>query len=222
MDLKSKIPVLTVYDENGNRIPIPAIAGKSAYAYAKEGGYTGTEEEFAQKMADESAVPPLRLFASGFEAGTTVNPIKITNKNPSTNAAYTAEEISEMAMTRPVVMNTTRATMYGNIDGTFRYYRAVQTNGELAYVEFTGYYADLDGKWIPATAKIGADNIVVIEDETWAGGGVSFIPDETLKFENDTLSVNTIDTVKEGSKLPITSGAVFTTVGNIEVLMKTI
>lgn len=54
------------------------------------------------------------------------------------------------------------------------------------------------------------------------GGGVSFIPDETLKFENDTLSVNTIDTVKEGSKLPITSGAVFTTVGNIEVLMKTI
>lgn len=49
-----------------------------------------------------------------------------------------------------------------------------------------------------------------------------FSTDETLKFENDTLSVNTIDTVKEGSKLPITSGAVFTTVGNIEVLMKTI
>lgn len=30
-----------------------ALAGKSAYQYAVEGGYTGTEEEFAAKMAEE-------------------------------------------------------------------------------------------------------------------------------------------------------------------------
>ena len=29
------------------------LAGKSAYQYAVEGGYTGTEEEFAAKMAEE-------------------------------------------------------------------------------------------------------------------------------------------------------------------------
>ena len=29
--------------------------GKSAYEYAQEGGYTGTEEEFAQKLASESS-----------------------------------------------------------------------------------------------------------------------------------------------------------------------
>ena len=28
--------------------------GKSAYAYAVEGGYTGTEEEFAAKLAEET------------------------------------------------------------------------------------------------------------------------------------------------------------------------
>ena len=31
--------------------------GKSAYEYAQEGGYTGTEEEFAALLAKESAMP---------------------------------------------------------------------------------------------------------------------------------------------------------------------
>ena len=29
-------------------------AGKSAYAYAQDGGYTGTEEQFAAKLAEET------------------------------------------------------------------------------------------------------------------------------------------------------------------------
>lgn len=49
--MSTKIPILSVYDENGNEIPIPAIRGKSAYQYAKDGGYTGTEAEFAERMA---------------------------------------------------------------------------------------------------------------------------------------------------------------------------
>lgn len=42
--------ILIVRDNKGNEYEIPAIKGpkgKSAYDYAKEGGYTGTEEEFA-------------------------------------------------------------------------------------------------------------------------------------------------------------------------------
>lgn len=42
--------ILTIRDANGKEQEIPAIKGKngkSAYDYAKEGGYTGTEEEFA-------------------------------------------------------------------------------------------------------------------------------------------------------------------------------
>lgn len=33
-------------------------AGKSAYSYAKDGGYTGTEEEFAEKLAHETEAIP--------------------------------------------------------------------------------------------------------------------------------------------------------------------
>ena len=44
------IPMLSVFDENGNEIAIPAIVGKSAYQYAVSNGYTGTEEEFAEAM----------------------------------------------------------------------------------------------------------------------------------------------------------------------------
>ena len=42
--------VLKIKDEQGNVIEIPSIRGKSAYEYAVEAGYTGTEEEFAEKM----------------------------------------------------------------------------------------------------------------------------------------------------------------------------
>lgn len=34
----------------------PGLDGKSAYQYAQDGGYTGTEEEFAQKLAKEIKV----------------------------------------------------------------------------------------------------------------------------------------------------------------------
>ena len=49
------MPILRVKDEHGNEIPIPAIRGKSAYEYAKDGGYTGTEDEFKTKLAAEWA-----------------------------------------------------------------------------------------------------------------------------------------------------------------------
>ena len=47
--------ILKVKDKKGKISEIPAIQGKSAYEYAKDGGYTGTEEEFAAKIAGEWA-----------------------------------------------------------------------------------------------------------------------------------------------------------------------
>ena len=40
-----------VYD--GSKYVLAGADGKSAYQYAQEGGYTGTEEEFAEKLAQE-------------------------------------------------------------------------------------------------------------------------------------------------------------------------
>ena len=51
MAKRYKTSVLSVYDENGNKIAVPALEGKSAYEYAKDGGYAGTEEEFAEMLA---------------------------------------------------------------------------------------------------------------------------------------------------------------------------
>ena len=51
--------ILKIRDENNNIISIPAIKGdkgdngKSAYQYAQEGGFTGTEEEFSTKLAQD-------------------------------------------------------------------------------------------------------------------------------------------------------------------------
>lgn len=42
---------LRIKDDAGNVTEIPAIQGKSAYSYAQDGGYTGTEEEFGIKLA---------------------------------------------------------------------------------------------------------------------------------------------------------------------------
>ena len=53
MAKRYKTSVLSVYDSNGNKIGVPAIKGKSAYEYAKDGGYTGTEAEFAAMQAGD-------------------------------------------------------------------------------------------------------------------------------------------------------------------------
>ena len=45
--------ILKVKDSNGTIHEIYALQGKSAYQYAQEGGYTGTEAEFAAKLAAE-------------------------------------------------------------------------------------------------------------------------------------------------------------------------
>ena len=44
-------------------------AGKSAYAYAQDGGYTGTEAEFAAKLAKERFANPNALTFTGAVEG---------------------------------------------------------------------------------------------------------------------------------------------------------
>ena len=55
-----------------------------------------------------------------------------------------------------------------------------------------------------------------------ASGGTAFTTDETLSLKDGVLSVNTADVVEADNTLPVTSAAVQTTVGNIEVLLQTI
>lgn len=54
------------------------------------------------------------------------------------------------------------------------------------------------------------------------GGGVNYIIGDGLKLEGRTLSVDTATEVEQDNTKPITSAAVYTTVGNIEALLETI
>ena len=51
--------ILKVRDADGTVHEIYALQGKSAYQYAQESGYTGTEEEFAAKLASEYKINPI-------------------------------------------------------------------------------------------------------------------------------------------------------------------
>jgi hypothetical protein len=59
-------------------------------------------------------------------------------------------------------------------------------------------------------------------EEALENAGQHFETDETLYLENGVLGVNTATDVEGDNTLPITSAAVYETVGNIEVLLKTI
>ena len=54
------------------------------------------------------------------------------------------------------------------------------------------------------------------------GGGVYFETDETLSLVDGVLGVNTAHEPDPDNTLPITSAAVYTTVGNINALLETI
>lgn len=57
---------------------------------------------------------------------------------------------------------------------------------------------------------------------TGSGSGMDYAIGHGLKVENNVLLVDTAQEVEQDNTLPITSAAVHTTVGNIEILLKTI
>ena len=61
--------ILKVRDADGTVHEIHALQGKSAYQYAVEGGYTGTEAEFIAKLAAEKVANPYALTFTGAATG---------------------------------------------------------------------------------------------------------------------------------------------------------
>ncbi len=61
--------------------------GKSAYQYAKDGGYTGTEAEFAEKLAAEKFANPAALKFTGAVTGSYDGSNPLTVKIPSGGGA---------------------------------------------------------------------------------------------------------------------------------------
>lgn len=70
--------------------------GKSAYAYAVEGGYTGTEEEFAAKLAAEKFANPNALTFTGAVAGSYDGSAAVTVEIPSGEGSGGGEQWEEL------------------------------------------------------------------------------------------------------------------------------
>ena len=85
--------------------------GKSAYQYAVEGGYTGTETEFAAKLAQEKFSNPYALTFAGAVTGSYDGSEAVTVEIPSGGSGgsstfmidtTTEEEVSTLSWTLPV------------------------------------------------------------------------------------------------------------------------
>ena len=75
--------ILKVRDADGTVHEIHALQGKSAYQYAVEGGYTGTEAEFAAKLAAEKVANPYALTFTGAATGSYDGSEALTVEIPS-------------------------------------------------------------------------------------------------------------------------------------------
>ena len=88
--------------------------GKSAYQYAQEGGYTGTEEEFAAKLAAEKFANPNALTFTGAVTGSYDGSAAVTVDIPSggggSGGAGGLSQLATVTLTEPaasVVLNFT-------------------------------------------------------------------------------------------------------------------
>lgn len=80
-----------------------------------------------------------------------------------------------------------------------------------------------NGVLITAINQDGQESQMIYDGRDGDGsGGVDFTTDETLTLENGILSVNRATDVEQDNTLPITSAAVYETVGNINALLASI
>ena len=80
--------ILKVRDTDGTVHEIHALQGKSAYQYAQEGGYTGTEAEFAAKLAAEKFANPYALTFTGAVTGSYDGSAALSVEIPSGGGAW--------------------------------------------------------------------------------------------------------------------------------------
>lgn len=86
--------------------------GKSAYEYAQDGGYTGTEEEFAAKLAEESVVKDVRTMQSQI-ADLMYKKIDITSFTNTVNTAEIGSTVDAVTLNWGVNKTPAELTLDG-------------------------------------------------------------------------------------------------------------
>ena len=146
--------------------------GKSAYAYAVEGGYTGTEEEFAAKLAQEKFANPYALTFTGAVEGSYDGSEAVTVEIPSGGGGgfevlvdFTTEEaVTEFTIPKtvigPLASKIQEASMLIMQIGVPRDTTdtSITTNGTISIKAYIGWLDDIAG---------GAFNCIVAPSDTY-------------------------------------------------------
>lgn len=143
--------------------------------------------------------------------------------------AYDTESISVYTYTKNGNNNeftgsgeTGRAYITQQINNTDTF--TVNGNPVTAYIgNISSTLSNIGQKWIDKWVLFIYDGDTINFKEN-NGNNNQYVIGNGLKLdiETNTVSVNTTDTVSQNNTLPITSAAVYTTVGNIQQILKTI
>lgn len=101
-------------------------------------------------------------------------------------------------------------------------------NGYSPYINEEGYWMYYDSVYgwkNSGTRAQGQDYVLTVEDKKEIAEQISVEAlklDDNLIIKDGALSVKTASSAEQDNTLPITSAAVFATVGNIEILLQTI
>lgn len=100
----------------------------------------------------------------------------------------------------------------------------VNGNNVTAYIgNIPAQNVNIGNQWLNKWVLfIFEDNVINFKEDN--GSSIAYHIGNGLKLDTstNTLSVNTVGSVEQDNTLPITSAAVYTTVGNIDVILKTI
>ena len=110
-------------------------------------------------------------------------------------------------------------------DGIILPAKILDTAAAVPYIAFERLIMDADRLWQYEAILTAFDNPVYQKTEVKisGGAGMSFeVDNKTLVMENGVLRVNTVDDVVQDNTQPITSAAVYATVGNISAILDTI
>ena len=113
--------ILKVRDANGTVHEIHSLKGKSAYQYAQDGGYTGTDAEFAAKLAAEKFSNPNALTFTGAVTGSYDGSAPLSVEIPSGGADCTIAV--DMLASGTVVQGSEEAVDTGVTLGKLKEYK---------------------------------------------------------------------------------------------------
>ena len=151
------------------------------------------------------------------------------------NGKYAFRSIVEVKKVSSVGLIDTYKIIYN--DGTETTYEIRNgSEGKSAYlVAVENGFEGNESEWLISLIgpqglsayEVAVKNGFIGTEEEWldslkSEGGVAFETDETLSLKDGILSVNTASEPEPDNTLPITAAAVSTTIGNIEILLKTI